>query len=247
MTSGPGIQTHVWSSVSAVPVPDGELGVERPGQVAGGPCVSGEPPGHVDVADDVRGIVPPRRRVVEQGGGAESVVVVAVCVHDVADGQVGQPPQLLHHPGTVGEQPGVDDSRPFGPEDDGGVAETGEEVDAGGDPARPAWCPRRTEGLGTCGQDGVFRAAHAAIPICIRWLQNVSPRGRLRQLRTGEQRLPRAVRHGGRIHSARGGRSPDPWQGWRFRTPGPMGRWSSRWRPPPHSRHPDRRRRRRRR
>ena len=92
-----------------------------------------EPFGHVDVADDVRSVVAPRGGVLENGRGTERMVVVAVGVDHVADGQVGQVPQLLDHPGAVGEQTGVDHGDRIGTEEKGRVAEAGQEVHAGGD------------------------------------------------------------------------------------------------------------------
>ena len=48
---------RVADHVASMAVPDGELRVERPGQMPGGLGVALEPLGHVDVPDDVRGIM----------------------------------------------------------------------------------------------------------------------------------------------------------------------------------------------
>jgi len=112
------------------------------------------------VADDVRGIVATSRSVLQQGGGAEGVVVVAVGVDDEAHREVGDPAQLRHDPGAVGEEPGVHYGDALRPHDQGGVAEAGQEVDAGGDLACLPGCPRLAERLWPCGLDGIWGTAH---------------------------------------------------------------------------------------
>ena len=121
-----------------------------------------EAAGHVDVPDDVRSLVAAGGGVLEERRGAEGVVVVSVGVDDVADRQIGEAAELLHHPGAVGEQAGVDDGDGVGPQDQRGVPEPGEEVDARTDLGRLMRRARLAQGLGSCGLDGVRGRAHGS-------------------------------------------------------------------------------------
>ena len=103
----------VADNVAPAWAPDGELSIEGASQVAGGLGVALEPLGHIDMTHDVGGIVAPGGGIFHDGRGAERMVVVAVGIDHVAHGQVGQVAEFADHAGAVGEQPGIDDGRPF--------------------------------------------------------------------------------------------------------------------------------------
>ena len=150
--------------VAAVRAPARELRVEGVGEVTGGLGVALEALGHVHVADDVGRVVPARLGVVEQRRRAEGVVVVAVRVDHVPDGQVGDRPQLAHHPRPAGEEPGVDDRHAVGAEDVRRVAEAGEEVHAGRDLARLPRPQRDTSSASAPIRARVLHPSAASVP-----------------------------------------------------------------------------------